>query len=377
MTDRRVLVVTHYWPPHIGGIESVAVEHARSLAARGWAVTVATSRLARDASHEEYGPVSVARFRCSNTLERALNVPVPMMSPTMLAFLVRESQRSDVVVAHGHVYLGSLYAALATRRAHRPLVVIQHSPFVDYGSVVNVLETAADRFIGRFVLRSATRIVAVSGFTAAYVRTLVPEATIDIVRSGIDTKRFRPAPSSRRPLRPRVVTVRRLVPRNGVGDLVSAWRDSALGDRAELLIGGNGPEMARIQAMSAGDPSIRLLGYVPDEELPALYRDADLFVLPSRSGEGFGLVALEAMASGLPVVATASGGVVDIVQEGINGRLVPPHDGPALAQTLDQLVGDVEVRAQLSRGALDTAGSSSWQDSIDRLEESLFKAMSA
>lgn len=92
------------------------------------------------------------------------------------------------------------------------------------------------------------------------------------------------------------------------GPAVEAWHHGGLSGHAELIVGGAGPEIENIRRLAADDPSIRIMGYVPDGELPALYRDADIFVLPSRSGEGFGLVALEAMASGLPVIATSSGG---------------------------------------------------------------------
>jgi D-inositol-3-phosphate glycosyltransferase len=375
MTKGRILVVTHYWPPHTGGIETVAVEQARRLSDRGWDVTVATSRLEGDPGHERYGSVAVHRFRCVNTLERTLSVPVPLMSPTMLTFVLGEARRSDVVVTHGHVYLGALYSALAARRAGRPLLVIQHSPFVDYGPAINVLEKAADRSIGRFVLSTATRIVAVSEFTAAFVRSLVPDAAIDVVQSGVDTDRFHAGRVDPRRERPRVVTIRRLVPRNGVDRLVEAWRSSCLGERADLVIGGAGPEMEHIQELSAGDPSIDLLGYVPDDELPGVYGQADLFVLPSRSGEGFGLVVLEAMACGLPVIATASGGVVDIVEDGFNGRLVRPDDAAALSEGIAELVDNAEMRSRLREGALASAGASSWERSVDRLEQSLVKAM--
>jgi glycosyltransferase involved in cell wall biosynthesis len=169
--------------------------------------------------------------------------------------------------------------------------------------------------------------------------------------------------------------VRRLVPRNGVDCLVEAWQRAGLRARAELVIGGTGPEIAAIQRLAASDPSIRVLGYVPDDELPALYQDADLFVLPSRSGEGFGLVALEAMASGLPVLATSSGGVVDIVKDGVNGRLVPPNDVPALAEALNRLVDDGPLRTELAQGARRSAGASTWDESIDLLAGALVFAM--
>lgn len=375
MSKRRVLIVTHYWPPHVGGIETVAVEHARRLSACGWDVRVATSRLAGDRPREWLGPILVERFRCVNTLERALNVPVPLMSLAMLTALWRRSRQVDVIVAHGHVYLGTLYSAIVARRTRTPMVLVQHSPFIDYGSILNVLEQFADRTIGRWVIRSARTVVAVSEFTATFVRSLVLDAPMVIMRSAIDRDRFSPSQQTPREL-PVVLTVRRLVPRNGVDVLVEAWRSAGLGKRAQLLIGGSGPEMTRIRRLADGDPSIRLIGHVPDKGLPALYRDADVFVLPSRSGEGFGLVVLEAMASGLPVVATTSGGVIDIVTDGVNGLLVPPNDVRALAHALCELVDDAVLRGALRSGALETVSSISWDTSIELLEETLVKAVS-
>jgi glycosyltransferase involved in cell wall biosynthesis len=81
------------------------------------------------------------------------------------------------------------------------------------------------------------------------------------------------------------------------------------------------------------------------------------------------------MASGLPVLATSSGGVVDIVQDGVNGRLVPPNDVPALAEALIQLVDDGPFRAELARGARVAAAGATWDRSIDSLEDALTAAL--
>ena len=168
-----------------------------------------------------------------------------------------------------------------------------------------------------------------------------------------------------------ILTVRRLVPRNGVDVLVRAWRREQLGDRAELVIAGDGPERSTIMGLAAGDASIALRGYVSDDELADLYRNCDVFVLPSRSGEGFGLVAAEAMATGLPVIATESGGITDLVEDGVNGVLVPTNDSASLGQAIRVLIDDEGKRSRLSRGALDTAASLSWDRSLDQLEDIL------
>jgi D-inositol-3-phosphate glycosyltransferase len=371
MTGPAALVVTSYWPPHVGGIESVASEQARRLSRRGWRVSVATSRIVGDSSVEQMGSVIIRRYRCLDILQRVAGIPVPLVGPSMLASLIRSAREVDVVVAHGHVYLGSVYAALATRLSGTPFVLVQHAPFVKYGPILDRLERLIDRTLGSWVVRSATSIVAVSDFTANFVRSLVPEAPTVIIRSSVDKRRFFPSRASRSSARPVVLTIRRLVPRNGVDVLVRAWRVSDLGRRADLLVGGSGPEAARVESEARGDESIRLLGHVPDQSLPDLYRSADLFVLPSRSGEGFGLVALEAMASGLPVVATSSGGITDLVVDGVNGRVVPPEDPVALGRAITDILGDPATLARLRAGALASADASSWEASIDNLEETL------
>ncbi len=190
MKTGRVLIVTHYWPPHVGGIETVAVEQASRLAERGWEVHVVTSRLRGDEAREHYGPVTVDRFRCVNLLERLCSVPVPLVSPTMLFGLWKRTRKADVVVAHGHVYIGTMFAAVAARLRKRPFVLVQHAPFIDYGRGLNVVERAADRAVGRRVIRSARTVIAVSEFTAEFVRSLVPGAPIEIVGSGVDHGRF-------------------------------------------------------------------------------------------------------------------------------------------------------------------------------------------
>lgn len=370
MTARRVVIVTHYWPPHVGGIETVAAEQAHRLAARGWECTVMTSRLGDDPAVETHGRVSVHRYRCLNAAERLVNVPVPIMSHRMYRDLTRVAARGDVVVAHGHAYLGSLYAARAASLANTPFVVVQHNPWVDYPHPVDWIERAVDRTLGRWVLHQARTVIAVSEHTARYVGAIAPHAHTVVVHSGVDTRRFHPCDSPN-VSRPRFVTVRRLVPRNGVDTLVHAWRRARLTRRAELLIAGDGPQRAELRALARPDPSIRLLGRVAGDRLPDLYRQSTAVVLPSRSGEGFGLVAAEALASGTPVIATRSGGVTELVNDGVNGLLVPPDQPHALADAMRQVAFDPPLAARLRTGARACHERLGWLTSIRLFEDVL------
>ena len=143
-------------------------------------------------------------------------------------------------------------------------------------------------------------------------------------------------------------------------DLLRASR--LLRDRGvehELLLAGGTPEEgapveAEVRrAASTTAPAARFLGPQPHQDMPALYRRVDLFCLPSW-WEAMPLTVLEAMAAGLPVVATSVGDIARMVEDGVTGRLVPPHQPEALAGALEPLLRNVELRRAMGRAARQT-----------------------
>ena len=182
----------------------------------------------------------------------------------------------------------------------------------------------------------------------------VPEERIEVIPMGVDVSHFLPgARPEDGPLR--VLSVARLVPEKGVEDLVVAMR--LLRDRgvdASLTLVGTGPLGGRLLEMAdrlgVGD-RLTMRGTVPYEQLPAVYGDADAFVLASAPRttwrEQFGFAVVEAMACGLPVLAGHSGSLDEVV--GDRAQLVTPHDPVALADALAQLANDARLRE--SRGA--------------------------
>lgn len=345
-------MVTHYWLPHMGGVEVMAREQALALAARGWEITIFTSRLRGDSAEASDEGLRVRRFRCINSLESKLSVPVPLISPGMLGALVKSAPALDVIVAHGHVYVGSSYAALASRLTHVPFVVVQANPFVEYGPILNRIEDMTDRTIGRAVLEHAGKVVAISDFTKQFVESIAPRAEVTRVHPGTDLKRFFPSEEVQDNARPLFVTLRRLVPRSGIEVLVRAWVDGDLGKHADLAIGGDGPLKAALIDASRTDPSIRFLGRLSDNDLPKFYRSADVFVLPTVSGEGYGLALAEALASGLPAVVTDDGAPRELVVDHVNGFLVAARDAEGLASTLRMLASDLPLRRSLAQNVI-------------------------
>jgi phosphatidylinositol alpha-1,6-mannosyltransferase len=188
---------------------------------------------------------------------------------------------------------------------------------------------------------SASRVVEDYGVAAARV-VVVPEA-IELERWSDALRSAQELP--REP--PSLLCVAHLYPRKDVATLLAAM--ARLERDAVLRVAGTGPELPRLRRIARRlrlGRRVEFLGHVPFARLAAEYRRADVFCLPSRQ-EGFGIVFLEAMAAGIPIVAGRAPAVVELLGDGEYGVLVTPGDAPALAKALDRLLGDPEERRRL------------------------------
>jgi phosphatidylinositol alpha-1,6-mannosyltransferase len=229
--------------------------------------------------------------------------------------------------------------------------------------------------INRFLRRERQRAIeeadaniVVSRFTRDVVAGCgVPPARIHVLQNCVDSERFSDT-SDRAAGRRRfglgdetvVLTVARLVPRKGVDRVMEALRALRDGSRPLpnwlYVVAGTGPEEANLRALAIElglENHVRFLGFVPDADLPSLYRAADLFVLANREvkgdTEGFGLVFLEANAAGLAVIGGRSGGAGDAIVDGVTGLQVDSEDLASLAGALERLLRDVSLRTQMAR----------------------------
>jgi glycosyltransferase involved in cell wall biosynthesis len=228
---------------------------------------------------------------------------------------------------------------------------------------------------GGLLPRLFDRFLTVSAYSARELRA--PPARTRVIYGGADPTRFRPDASV---TRRGVLFVGRLTPHKGVDRLIEA-----LPPDAKLLIAGSSghdpapperdyPELLRELSK---DRDVELLGPVPDEALPDLYRRAAVLALPSvhrtcygrdvRVSELLGLVALEAMASGTPVVASRLGGLVEVVQHGVTGFLVEPGNVGELGERLAQLLHDPSLAARMGANARELAlDRFTWQACAER-----------
>jgi glycosyltransferase involved in cell wall biosynthesis len=370
--------------PSVGGIQNVIYEQGRRLLGEDFDVKVVTSRLQSLREYSVCG-LGVECFESMN-LGFRLGIPYPIPSVSSFSVFSRNVRNCKVVHAHGHPYLSSLLAGRFARFYGKPFVLTQHNTFIDYANVFNYVERVNDLIVGRESLRLADKVVVVSNATKEYVLSLgVKSSCVEVLLNGVDLDRFKPLFEVREAMRKRfgvlgdvrvVLTVRRLVYKNGVDTFVEAAR-VVVKDMGQcnvlFVVVGKGPDMESIQRqiVSMGlEENVLLAGFVADSDLSSYYNMADLFVLPSKSGEGLPLVALEAMACGLPVVATDVGGIREVMVRGF-GKLVPADSPGVLAEAIVDFVSVDNSSGDRCGGELRAIveESFSWDRNVARLVE--------
>jgi glycosyltransferase involved in cell wall biosynthesis len=261
--------------------------------------------------------------------------------------LRRQDWRPEVV--HAHVYSAGLPALILGAVSGAKVLVSEH-----YTGFQRGLVTGYDRFTARLVFRHVDLVAPVSDDLARYVQALQPRATVRVVPNVVDTEVFHPAAEGQRQSSARgsarLLTVGALVPKKGQADLLESLALLRREREVTLDLVGEGESHGELEqrARELGlGAAVRFDGERPKEEVAEFMRHADLFVLPSLF-ENLPCVLIEAMASGLPFIATAVGGIPDLVAE-TGGGLCPPHDPQALAAAIACALDDP---AEIDREAL-------------------------
>jgi glycosyltransferase involved in cell wall biosynthesis len=232
----------------------------------------------------------------------------------------------------------------------------------------------------RRIVRGSDAVTTISTYTAERLRRLVPDARSVVIPFGATVEAPPEPPPVSDPVaegRPfELLFVGRLVERKGVHVLLDALARLDGSAPVLLRVVGDGPERAALQARAERlglGARVEFEGFVSSEELAARFAGCDAFVLPAvvdakGDTEGLGVVLLEAMVNAKPVVASAAGGIVDIVRDGGNGWLAPPGDVEALADALRACMADPERRRRYGlQGRADVAAGFSWDVIVDRL----------
>lgn len=267
-------------------------------------------------------------------------------SPLAVWRLRRLARELGADVLHAHASPAHTLCAFATCCSRRQLVVTRRVDF---------------RPKGAWKYRRCARVVAISQAIAAIMRDArVGADRLAVIPSGIDPARFAAADRGRGRQALglgagdlAVLCVAALEDHKDHATLLAAWRLVAEAHpQAHLLLAGDGGLRSEIAACAAGLPRVRLLGFRDD--IPDLLSAADVAVLSSRL-EGLGTALMDAMACRLPVVATAAGGIPELIRDGEDGLLVPPRAPEAFAAALGRILGDPALRRRLGEAADATA----------------------
>lgn len=352
----------------IGGMQTHTYELSRALDALGVRQMIVTTRPPTAPSEETLGGYGrVIR----------LGLPIPQCrqfySGQAAGLLPRLAAEAEVIHAHLGEDLAIVPLAMrAARRHERPLVLTIHTSMRHTLAVTNARSAMLKLLGGRLERRGEQRanaIIALAPRVAALIQADGISTPIHVVPSGVvpmahqDVEAADPLESIPRP---RVAFVGRLHPQKHVDVLVRA---AARIPGVSVVLVGDGPQRTNLQRLTGRlglTDRVHFLGFVPHEHVARLLRAADVLAMPSRYEE-LGTALLEGLEAGLPIVASATGGIPQIIEHGRTGLLVPPGDPDALATALTRILRDRTLAVRLGNAASHEAAKYNWNQLARRV----------
>ena len=260
-----------------------------------------------------------------------------------------------------------------------PMTMLRMSPTANVGTFHAFAKSNVGYYYGRRLLQPYLehlhRGIAVSEPARAFFNRYFPGYPVRVIPNGIDTSTYRPGLSPIRHLRDdhvNILFVGRLEKRKGLGDLLRGYRFMKTRvPRTRLIIVGDGPLRGQVESFIARHrlPDVVMAGFVPDTVLPRYYCSADIFCAPATGSESFGIVLLEAMATGLPVVATEVPGYMSVLEPGRDSLTVRPKGWAELGAALVILARDGELRRRMGDAGAVKAQRYSWKSVASQVVE--------
>jgi phosphatidylinositol alpha-mannosyltransferase len=358
----KIGLVTPYVYPLPGGVN----EHVRflyeNLRLRGHDVRILTSSHGLQRSSEG----DVIRIGKGFSVPSNGSVGTITLSPRYVSQVQRVLDREQFDLLHFHEPFVPFLSLVVLRQSRSVNIATFHayagfSPAMELGK--RTLTPYAARLHGRIAVSAAARHFADRFFPGDF----------KVIPNGVDVGRYqRAVPIARwQDGCLNILFVGRLEDRKGLPHLLKAFRlVRKSGFECRLLVVGSGPQEreARRYVMTRGLQNVEFLGRVSDAEKAQLFKTADVFVSPATGRESFGIVLLEAMAAGTPIVCSDIHGYKGVVQRGRQAILVPPRDAKALAAGISELLANPTLRDRMGAEGLERAGQFSWEHVTARVE---------
>lgn len=374
----HILVVTHYWQPHSGGIETVAYEQSRRLLKRGFKITVVTSKIPSSQPKYEYDiDFKILRVPALNLFETAISIPYPIFSPEILSFLKETVKDVDLIHAHEIFYLSSFFASYFAKKYNKPFILTQHIPNFSYQKrFLNLAKAFITYSIGKKVIDNCFRIIASSDETAKYLRKCFGMKSI-VLYNGVDHKKFFPLSNEEKialrqkfelPVDKKIaIYVGRIIKEKGVHLLLKTMKILKNEKEIFFIIAGRGKDEYKFKRFikEKNLRNCKFFGFTKD--LVSYYQLSDLAVFPFLRREGLAMVVLEAFACGVPVVTTnIKSGHTEVIEDDKNGYLVNP-DPIELAEKIKEVCCNDSYR-QAGKNAREIIEKElNWEVNVDKL----------
>ena len=381
----RVLFISYELPPIGGGGGRAALQIARRLARRGHSVAILSSLFPGLPEREQSGGVAIHRLRVRRKRSDECT-PIELLSFMLrsipAARRLADEMKPSVVCAFFGIPGGPAAWRLRRRRGIPYVLSLRGSDVPRPELAAHQRLHALTRPLLRRMYRDAAGLVAVSDSLRCAALAVLPGARIEVIPNGVDMERFKPPAGRSGPAdRPELLFVGRLREFKGVQDAIAALPalERALGRPARLTIIGDGPSRAALEAQAAAlraagsNSEVRFLGWLEPDALPPAYESASLLLLPSVV-EGHSNVILEALAAGLPCVASDVPGIRETITDGREGILIPPGSPDALARAAARALADAEAWRSMSRNARARAADFSWDRIAAEYEALLLRA---
>ncbi|CAM4357896.1 glycosyltransferase family 4 protein [Acinetobacter pragensis] len=334
----KICFISTDFPPTLGGVASHAHELAKAMVQLGHDVYVLTSQVNGSLSFETLDGINVLRPK--------VLWQKPFYTWGMSRFLKKFLKERSIDLVHVH----GMRPLEATKGLDIPVVFTNHTsgflkrlekPVIFQGRLKSRLEHVAMVLAPSYELCEATKKTGYAG-------------PVNFVSNGVDTTKFSAKVNDNLNAEKTLILARRLVEKNGVVVFAKALT-LAKNKKFKVLIAGVGPEQAIMESIfKKADivDRVTFLGAIKNSDMPALYKKADFSVLPSFY-EATSITGLESMASGLPLIGTSVGGIPYLIEEGITGFLIPPHDAESMSRKIDEVLAfSDEKYIQLSQASV-------------------------
>lgn len=377
----RILMASHGYPPTLSGVTLVVQKLARAMVQRGHEVTVVTSSEHSEPYEDEDQGVRLLRVR---TMPNPFwdDGPVPVISQSELQAIAADVQ-PEILHAHDAAVLGLQLLRLKSNADLSAMATCYYLPrfaarYLTWNDEPQDVVESIVWAYSTWLFNQFDRVVfATETHRDAFLQEGL-EVPTTIISNGVDTARYHPPCGPVKdvevrydlPHNSRILFVSRLAKDKEIDVLIEAMTYVCAQQEADLLLVGEGDDRPRLEELTEEtglERCVHFLGFVPEEDLPALYRAADLFAIASLC-EVQSLPTLQAVATGLPVVAANAAALPELVRSGINGFLVPPGDARATARAILRMLCEPALASQMGQASLSIAQSHAEACTFDRYE---------